>query len=180
VTAAALVSTAAVVVIGTVLSASLTLVSIAAVLAVVLGGAAARITYSELLVSRREAAADRARQAQAYREIAEARSAEHQEFASTMQHRVGTAERAVAQLETAVVASQSRAAEAMRKVNQEARRADLAEAESGRLTVALGESEERAAEAIVRVAELEQDNDVLRAELDTAANWHPPQVRRHA
>ena len=95
VTAAALVTTAAVAVIGTVLSASLTLVSIAAVLAVVLGGAAARITYSELLVSRREAAADRARQAQAYRDIAEARSAEHQEFASTMQQRVGTAERAV-------------------------------------------------------------------------------------
>ena len=69
------------------------------------------------------------------------------------------------------------AAEAMRKVNREARRADIAEAENGRLTVALEESEERAAEAIVRVAELEQDNDVLRAELDTATNWHPPQVR---
>lgn len=183
-TAAALVTTAAVVVLGAVLSASLTLVSVAAVLAVLLGAAAARITYSELLAARREAGADRARQAQAYREIAEARSTEHQEFASAMQHRVGTAERVVTQLETAVVASQGRAAEAMRKLNreaaradQEAKRADLAEAEGGRLSLALGETEERAAEAIVRVAELEQDNDVLRAELDTASSWHPPQIR---
>jgi hypothetical protein len=177
VTAVALVTTAAVVTLGAVLSASLTLVSVAALLAVVLGAVAARITYSELLVTRREAAADRARQAQAYREIGEARSAEHQEFASAMQHRVGTAERAVTQLETAVVASQGRAADAMRKLNLEARRADRAEAETSRLTLALEESEERAGEAIVRVAELEQDNDVLRAELDTATNWHPPQVR---
>jgi hypothetical protein len=65
----------------------------------------------------------------------------------------------------------------MRKVNHEARRADLAEAEAGRLTVALDDSEERAAEAIVRVAELEQDNDVLRAELDSATTWQPPHVR---
>ena len=177
VTAAALVVTAAVVVIGAVLSASLTLVSVAALLAVLLGAAAARFTYSELMAARREAGADRVRQARAYREIAEARSAEHQEFASAMQHRVGTAERAMTQLETAVVASQGRAAEAIRKLNREAARADRAEAEGGRLAAALEESEERAAEAIVRVAELEQDNDVLRAELDTASSWHPPQVR---
>jgi hypothetical protein len=177
--AAALVITAAVVVIGAVLSASLTLVSVAAVLAVVLGAAAVRITYSELLTGRREAGADRARQAQAYRELADARFAEHQEFASAMQHRIGIAERAVTQLEHAVVASQGRTAQAMRKVNHEARRADLAEAENGRLVVALEESEERAAEAIVRVAELEQDNDVLRAELDAAITW-PPSQARHA
>jgi len=47
--AAALVITAAVVVIGAVLSASLTFVSVAAVLAVVLGAAAVRITHSELV-----------------------------------------------------------------------------------------------------------------------------------
>jgi hypothetical protein len=64
----------------------------------------------------------------------------------------------------------------MRKVGAEARRADLAEAEGSRLAVALDESEQRAAEAIVRVAELEQDNDVLRSELD-AAHWQGPQVR---
>jgi hypothetical protein len=61
----------------------------------------------------------------------------------------------------------------MRKVNHEARRADHAEAEGRRLTQALDESEERAAEAIVRVAELEQDNDVLRAEIAAHPTWHP-------
>jgi hypothetical protein len=168
---------AAVASLGAVLSGSLTIVSIAAVLAVVLGATAVRITYSELAQSRRDAAADRARQAQSYRVLADTRTTEHQEFATAMQGRVGTAERAASQLEAAVVASQGRAAEAVRTLGSETRRADRAEAEGSRLAVALGASEERAAEAIVRVAELEQDNDVLRAELDTASSWHPPQIR---
>lgn len=181
VTAAALVVIAAVVVLGAILSTSLPAVSVAAVLAVVLGAAAARITHSELVLTRREAAADRARQAQGYRALAEARSAEHREFAGAMQARVGAAEKAVTQLETAVIASQSRAADAMRKMNAEARRADLAEAESGRLAVALEQSEEGAAETIVRVIELEDENlllhtenDVLKSELH-ASTW--PQLR---
>ena len=177
--AAALVAIAAVVVIGAVLSASVTLVSIAAVLAVVLGAAAVRITHTELVHSRREAAADRASTAQAYRRHGEERSREHREFVDTMSARVGKAEQAVDQLEAAVVASQSRAAQAMRRVGTETRRADLAEAEGSRLAVALEESEERAAEAIVRVAELEDENgvlrgqnDVLKSELDAATSWH--------
>jgi hypothetical protein len=177
--AAALVVTAAVVVFGAVLSASLTFVSIAAVLAVALGGAAARITHSELVQTRRDAAADRAQQAQAYRELTETRSSEHREFVGAMETKLGKAADAVVQLESAVVASQGRAADAMRKLNAEARRADLAEAEGSRLAVALEESEERAAEAIVRVAELEDENgtlrtenDVLKSELD-ATSWQP-------
>ena len=172
VTAAALILVAAVVVLGAVLSSSLPFVSTAAVLAVALGAAAARITHSELVATRREAAADRARQAQDYRVLAEARSAEHREFATAMKTRVGKAEHAVTQLESAVVASLGGAAVAIRTRNAVARRADLAEAEGSRLTVALDESESRAAEAIVRVSELEQDNDVLRSELD-AASWQP-------
>jgi hypothetical protein len=172
VTAAALVVIAAVVVLGAVLSTSLPFVSIAAVLAVALGATAARITHAELVATRREAAVDRARQAQDYRALAETRSAEHREFATAMQSRVGRAEQAVTQLESAVVASQGRAAEAIRKLNAEARRANLAEAEGTRLTAALDESEQRAAEAIVRVSELEQDNDVLRSELH-GAEWQP-------
>ena len=177
--AAALVITAAVVVIGAVLSASLTFVSVAAVLAVVLGAAAVRITHSELVVSRRVGAADRARQAQDYRTLAEQRSREHREFAGAMESRLGRADQAVTQLESAVVASQGRAAETMRKLNAEVRRADEAEAEGSRLAVALEESEERAAEAIVRVSELEGENDGLRAENDVlkseldAATWQP-------
>lgn len=176
--AAALVLTAAVVVIGAVLSASFTFVSVAAVLAVVLGAAAVRITHTELIRSRRTAAADRAQQAQGYREISETRVREHRVFADAMGSRVGRAERAVGELESAVVASQGRAAESLRRLNLETRRAELAEAEGTRLAVCLEESEERAAEAIVRVAELEDENvvlrtenDGLRTELDLATSW---------
>lgn len=158
--AAALVITAAVVVIGAVLSASVTLVSVAAVLAVVLAALAVQITYQELVVARREAAADRARQAKGYRTLAEQRSEEQREFVAAMESRLGRADEAVTQLESAVVASQSRAADSLR-------RADLAETECARLSVVLDESEERAAVAIVRVAELEGENDGLRVENDT-------------
>lgn len=177
--AVALVVTAAVVVLGAVLSASVTFVSVAAVLAVVLGAAAVRITHSELVCHRREAAADRARQAQGYRQLSERRSTEHREFVGAVELRLDRAGRAVTELESAVVASQGRAAEATRKLNAEARRADLAESEGGRLAVALEESEERAAEAIVRVAELEDENGVLRSENDVlkseldAHQWRP-------
>jgi hypothetical protein len=183
VAATALVVFAALVVIGAVLSASLTVVSCAAVLAVLLGAGAARITHSELVHARREAAADRARQAQGYRALTEQRTREHREFVDAMQVRVGKAERASQELESAVVASQSRAADAMRRLGAEARRADLAESEGTRLTLALEESEERAAEAVVRVAELEDENGVLRAEnaalrseLEIATSW--PRARQ--
>jgi hypothetical protein len=179
VAASALVVTAAVVVLGAVLSASATFVSVAAVLAVLLGATAVRITHSELLASRRESAADRAGQAQGYRELSEVRSREHREFAQAMESRLGRAQQAVTQLEAAVVASQGRAAKSWRSMNAEARRADVAEAEGSRLAVALEESDERAAEAIVRVAELEDENgalrtenDVIRSELD-AHQWQP-------
>jgi hypothetical protein len=178
VAAAALVITAAAAVLGAVLSASVTLLSVAAVLAVVLGASAVRITHSELMVSRRDAAADRARQAQGYRELADRRFAEHREFVTATQTRIEHGDQAVAELESAVVASQSRAAETVRRLGAETRRADLAEAEGSRLAVALEESEDRAAEAIVRVAELEDENgvlrtenDTLRSELDLATSW---------
>jgi hypothetical protein len=177
--AAALVVTAAVVVIGAVLSASVTLVSVAAVLSVALGATAVRITHSELVHARRDAAAESARQAQGYRAITEERTRENREFAGAMESRIGKAEEAVGQLESAVVASQGRAADSMRRLTTETRRADLAEAEGTRLAVALEDSEERAAEAIVRVAELEDENGVLRSENDVlkseldAASWQP-------
>jgi hypothetical protein len=165
--AAALVITAAVVVIGAVLSASLTFVSVAAVLAVLLGATALRITHTELIQSRRDAAADRAEQAQAYRALGETRSHEHRSFVDAMSAKIGRAEEAATQLESAVVSSQGRAAESARRLKAETRRADEAEAEGSRLTVALEDSDQRAAEAIVRVAELEDENVVLRTENDT-------------
>ena len=176
--AAALVITAAVVVIGAVLSASVTFVSVAAVLAVVLGATAVRITHSELVQSRRAAASDLAEQAQGYRAITEARSREQRDFVDALGAKVGRAAEAVTQLESAVVASQGRAASTVRQLRAETRRADEAEAEGSRLAVALEDSEERAAEAIVRVCELEDENTVLRtendtlkSELDIATSW---------
>lgn len=177
--AVTLLTTAAVVVLGAVLSASGLFESVAAVLAVVLGSVAVWIVHTGLVLARREATADRARQAQGYRELTETRVRENAEFMAAMQTRTSRAEQAVTQLESAVVASQGRAAEATRRRDAEARRADLAESEGSRLAVALEDSEERAAEAIVRVAELEEENgvlrtenDVLRSELD-AASWQP-------
>jgi chromosome segregation ATPase len=168
---------AALVVIGAVLSGSWFLLAVAAGLGVVLGAAATRITHSELMATRREAAKDRAEQARAYRDLTVARTAEHATFADTMRSRIDAQETAINELEVALSSAQKRAAEATRKMNAEARRADVAEHE-GRSTVSrLGEAEERAAEAIVRVAELEQELDVLRAEL---AAWHATPARRHA
>src|SRR4051794_18286702 len=176
--AAALVITSAVVVLGAVLSASVTLVSVAAVLAVVLGATAARTPHSELTQSRREAAADRAEQAQAYRKLGDTQSREHRSFVDAMSAKVGQAEEAATQLESAVVSSQGRAADSARRLKAETRRADEAESEGTRLAVALEDSDQRAAEAIVRVSELEDENgvlrtenDTLRSELDIATSW---------
>jgi hypothetical protein len=178
VVAAALIIIAAAAVIGAVLSASFTLVSAAAVLAVVLGTAAVRITHTELMKSRRAAAADRAEQAQAYRSLNDDRTREHRDFVDALGTRVGQAEQAATQLESALVASQGRAADSARRLRAETRRADEAEAEGSRLAVALEDSEERGAEAILRVAELEDENgvlrsenDVLKSELDIATSW---------
>ena len=66
--AVALTTIAALLVLGAVLSGSWLLLTLAAVLGVALGAAATRITHTELMATRREAARDRAEQAQAYRD----------------------------------------------------------------------------------------------------------------
>ena len=175
--AAALTAVAALLVLGAVLSGSWLLLAFTAVVGVLLGAAATRITHSELMATRRDAARDRAEQAQAYRDLTVARTAEHTTFADTMRARVEAQENAIHELEVALTTAQKRAAEATRKLNTEARRADLAEHEGRATAGLLGEAEERAAEAIVRVAELEAELDVLRQEL---AAWQATPVRRHA
>ncbi|MBB6627443.1 hypothetical protein H5V45_08925 [Nocardioides sp. KIGAM211] len=175
--AAGLIAISALVVLGAVLSGSWLFVTLAAGLGVVLGAAATRITHSELMDARREAARDRAEQAQAYRDLTVTRTAEQAAHTATMQARIAAHEHTIGELEIALTSAQKRAAEATRKRGAEARRADVAEQEGRGLTVRLDESEERAAEAIVRVAELEQELDVLRAEL---AAWQTTPARRHA
>lgn len=151
--------------------------ALAAVSSVVLGAAATRITYTELLQTRHDAARDRAEQAQAYRGLTEQRTAEHADFSARMTARVERQEHALTELESALSAAQKRAAAATLKFNAEARRAELAEQEGRATTTRLDEAEERAAEAVVRVAELEQEVDVLRAEV---AAWQSRPERMRA
>ena len=151
--------------------------ALAAISSVVLGIAATRITHTELLQTRREAARDRAAQAAAYRDLTDQRTAEHAVFATAMRARVDRQEHALSELEGALSAAQKRAAEATLKFNAEARRAELAEAEGCATSARLEEAEERAAETVLRVAELEQELDVARAEL---AAWQSEPQRLRA
>jgi hypothetical protein len=129
--------------------------AVAAISSVVLGAAATRITHSELLQSRRDAARDRAEQAMAYRELTEQRTTEHLTFSRAVQERSDQQELALNELESALGEAQRRAAEATRKFNAEARRAELAEQEGRAIGTRLEEAEERAAETALRVSELE-------------------------
>lgn len=164
---------AGLVVAGAVLSGSFLLVSIASVLAVALGTAAARITHSELMQARRDAARDRAQQARGYKQLDARRTAEHQAQSDTLVARISERQQALHELEGALSGAQRRLAEEHRKVNREARRAILAEdqlaSESGRAALA----EQRAGEAVVAVALLEQELADLKTELvawETAAS----------
>ncbi|WP_457188505.1 hypothetical protein [Nocardioides sp. P5_E3] len=165
--AVTLLAVGAALVIGALASSSAGLTAVAAVVAVLAGAAATRITHSELMQARRDAARDRAVQAQEYRTLTERRTAESAAFAADMRRKINEREEAIDVLERALSNAQKNAAEQTLKRGQEARRADAAErgrdeAQSGR-----DDAEGRAAEAIVIVAELEAEIDVLRAELDS-------------
>ncbi len=165
---------------GALMAGSPVLVSLAAVLAVALGATATRITHTELMASRREGYGALARQAQAYAGITEARADENTRFASALRERIDHGAAALGQIEEALCAAQHRAAEAVRSARSEAERADRAEAEGALYARRLDESEARAAEAALRVAELEQERDVLRAELDSWQAMGTQPLRRHA
>lgn len=152
----------------------------AAIAAVVLGAAATRITHAELLQTRRDAAADRAQQAQAFQVIDTRRTDDHRRFVAKLTSEAESREDVVRELETALVAAQRRAAEITRKFSAEARRAQLAEDENELLERRVTESDERAAEAIVHLIELEQEVDVLRAELAAWTALETEQTRQYA
>lgn len=182
-----LLALAALAVVGAVVSGSWPLLAGAAALGVLLGAAATRITHSELVTARREAARDRAEQAQAYRRLTDERTAEQAVFATTMQRRIAYHQGVVQELEEALANAQQRASEATRKMNAEARRAEAAERRNTdtaeRLGAALAAAESRASAATLRVAEVEQELDVVRAELSAAtAAWRAAEAtqRRHA
>ena len=181
--ATVLVAASAAVVLGAIVSGTPLLVSISAVLAVVLGAAASRITYSELAAARRDAARDRAAQAQAYRDITVARTAENTAFAEEMQSRLELHEGIIVELEDALAVAQQRAGEAALRLATETRRHQAAEQESRNSAVRLEQSragaEARANAARVQVIELEQQLDVVRAELETVTNaWRTAEAHK--
>jgi hypothetical protein len=127
------------------------LLSFSSVFALVCGAAAARIVYSELLQSRREAAADRAAQARAYRLMFHERAAEHAEFTTAMTDRLAARDRSIQELEGTIVLAEARAIEAETRVKREARRAN---------------------EAQDRVVELQEQLEIRKAEqADELATW---------
>ncbi|MFL6159933.1 MAG: hypothetical protein ACJ72D_27915 [Marmoricola sp.] len=123
------------------------LLSVSSVLALVLGWAALRMVWTEVLQSRRENATDRAATATAYRSLFSERAAEHAEFTTAMTERLAESNVSVHELEGELVAAQRRAAEV-------ALRADAAESAY--------------AATLVRVAELERSIDMLRNEQEAA------------
>jgi len=120
--------------------------SIASVLALACGWAAARIIYTELLQSRRDNATDRAAQAQAYKSLFSVRATEHAEFTTAMTDRIAAREKELAQLQEDLVATQRRAGEAEARVQREARRANDAASEVASLKERIEELEIRKAE----------------------------------
>jgi hypothetical protein len=141
--------------------------SVAALLASACGWISARIVYSELVQSRREAAADRAAQAQAYRSMFTERASEHAEFTTAMTDRLVRRDREIVELTSALVAAKTRAAAAEARVQHEARRANDAVARVRELTGRVHELEEA---LVVRHAE----------EVDELAGWGEGLSVQHA
>ncbi len=168
VVAAALIVVGAAAVTAAVVADSWDALVVASLAAVVLGAASARIMHSELMVSRRFANADRAEQAQAYRELAEQRSGENIEYAADMQGRLARRDATVTRLEKRLADTAAELADARMSLEEEQSRAELAEREAARLGERVADAEERATSAIVRVAELEHEVDVLTAEWQAA------------
>ena len=177
--AVGLIVLAAALVVASALSGSWLLVTIAAGLGVVLGAAATRITHTELVEARVAAAKDRAAQAKAYLEIAQARSSEHADHVAEVQARLAERQQALDELEEAVSLSQRRAATSVRTRNAHARRADALETQ---LAEAQSSAQDTEAAGRLRIAELEAEVTALRSELATVtAAWHAAEhQRKHA
>ena len=125
--------------------------SASSVFALLAGSAASRIIYNELLQSRREAATDRAEQAQAYRTMFSERAEEHAEFTTAMTDRLANRDRSISELEHTIVLAEQRVIEAETRVQREARRAN---------------------DAMDLVGELQETLEIRKAEqADELASW---------
>ena len=155
-------------VVGATLSGSWPLLTAGAGLGVALGAVATRITYLEVLQSRREAAIDRAELAQEYSALTAERTDENALFVADMTGRITRHEASIERLETRLAEATAELTEAQRLLDEAIDKTQRIEEENGRLAVRLSDAEERAAQAIVRLAELEQERDVLVAEWQAA------------
>ncbi len=159
---------AAAAVAGTAVTGSWLAVTVAGGFAVLLGAVATKITHSELLASRVEAARDRAAQAVAFRDIDTRRSAEGVEFAADMQGQIAKRDATVSRLERRLADTAEELAEARRNLTEVQEQLVYAERENSNLGERLGDAEERATQAVVRVAELEVEVDMLTAQWESA------------
>ncbi len=119
--AVTLLGAATVVVLAALPTRSVVALSVASVAALVLGWAALRIMWTEVLQSRRENAADRAASAKAYRELFTVRAAEHAEFTTAMTERLAEAQLGRRDLEGLLDQAQTRAVRAERRLVTESR-----------------------------------------------------------
>ncbi len=118
-------------------------VGLAAVGSVLLGVAAARILYAEVVQTRHRAARDRADQARAFGTALTAAYVEHTEFRTTLTSRLAARDRAIAELAATVRLVDSRADEAAALAVRETLRAEReqqrADDAQGRLSALLDE-----------------------------------------
>ncbi len=154
----------AVAVVAAALSGSLLLAVLAGVVATALGAAGVRITYAEVVDSRRDAGRDRAEQAQAYRVLAEERSAEQAIYVADTSGRLARHEATIGRLEERLAEAGAELARARADLVAEREAGVRLAVERDRVERGRDDAEERAALAVVRVAELEQELDVVLAE----------------
>ncbi len=110
----------------------------AAAVAALLGGvAAARIMQAEVVQARRDAALDRARQAQGYQRLSARSASEHARFATSMTNRLADRERAIVRLRQVLRAALRRADDADELAATESRRAERLQVEVAQLRTAL-------------------------------------------
>jgi hypothetical protein len=155
-------------VVGAVLSGSWPLLALSAGLGVALGAAATRITYLEVLQSRRDAATDRAELAKEYSALTAETSERNVLFAADMTGRLGRREASIERLEKRLAEATAELVEAQRALKESLDVTERIEEENDRLVIRLEDAEQRAAVAIVRLAELEAERDVLIAEWQAA------------
>jgi methylmalonyl-CoA mutase cobalamin-binding subunit len=181
--AVTLLSTATLTVVLAIPTRSFSFMAGAAILALVFAWASARILHNELAQSRRENAADRAAQADAYRTMFSTRAAEHAEFTTAVTDRLVRTDREVRELSGTLVLAEKRAAEAEHRVRREARRASDLEAKVNELEEALEirRAEEEDQLAVWDATELETVVDLLAWEERVSAETTPAsEAKKHA